>query len=116
ADRRRDGRASAYSSGADPDTIIATGYAELLDLGRTAFVEALDGIVAPGGTPALVHCTAGKDRTGVLVALLLDVAGVDREVIVADYAATHERMPAIMERIRSAAAYQDVAAEPPAFA
>jgi protein tyrosine/serine phosphatase len=114
-DRRRDTRASAFSAGTDPDTIIATGYAELLDLGRSAFVEAVNAVAAPGGTPALVHCTAGKDRTGVLVALLLDVAGVEREAIVADYAATHERMPAIVERIRSASAYQEVAEEVPAF-
>jgi protein tyrosine/serine phosphatase len=114
-DRRRDNRASAFAAGTDPDTIIATGYAELLDLGRRAFVEALNGIAAPGGTPALVHCTAGKDRTGVLAALLLDVAGVERDVIIADYAATESRMPAILERIRSSSAYQEVAEEVPAF-
>ena len=34
----------------------------------------------------LVHCTAGKDRTGVVVALALLVAGVDRSVVLADYA------------------------------
>ena len=38
-----------------------------------------------GATPAVINCTAGKDRTGVAVALLLDVLGVPREVILADY-------------------------------
>jgi protein-tyrosine phosphatase len=51
--------------------------------------------------PAVVHCTAGKDRTGVLVALLLDLLGVAREQIVADYAATTDNMPGILARIRS---------------
>ncbi|MET0546894.1 MAG: tyrosine-protein phosphatase [Caulobacterales bacterium] len=41
--------------------------------------------LASGEVPALVHCTAGKDRTGVLVGLLLELAGVDREAVVADY-------------------------------
>lgn len=35
--------------------------------------------------PAVVHCTAGKDRTGITVALLLSVLGVSEEVIIADY-------------------------------
>lgn len=35
--------------------------------------------------PALVNCTAGKDRTGVAIALLLDLLGIDRDAIVADY-------------------------------
>jgi protein-tyrosine phosphatase len=37
-------------------------------------------------TPMLLHCTAGKDRTGVVVALLLSLLGVSREVIAQDYA------------------------------
>ena len=48
--------------------------------------------------PALVHCAIGKDRTGVLVALLLDAAGVDHDEIVADYARSGERMAPIIER------------------
>jgi protein-tyrosine phosphatase len=38
-----------------------------------------------GATPAMINCTAGKDRTGVAVALLLDLAGVPREAILVDY-------------------------------
>ncbi len=45
-------------------------------------------VADPANLPAIVHCTAGKDRTGVVVALLLSVAGVDDETIVKDYALT----------------------------
>lgn len=38
-----------------------------------------------GDVPMLVHCTAGKDRTGVVIALFLELAGVARDVIVQDY-------------------------------
>jgi protein-tyrosine phosphatase len=54
----------------------------------------------------LVHCAAGKDRTGVVVALALDAAGVDRTVIVTDYLATGERIEAIFERLVSSPTYR----------
>ncbi len=59
---------------------------------------------APGA--ALVHCAAGKDRTGVVVALALDAAGVDRNVIVSDYLATAQRLDAIMARLVSSPTYR----------
>ena len=41
----------------------------------------------------LVHCTVGKDRTGVTVALALAAAGVDEEAVIADYARTEGMLP-----------------------
>jgi protein-tyrosine phosphatase len=49
---------------------------------------------------ALVHCAAGKDRTGVVVALALTAVGVRPEAVVTDYAATGERTEAILSRLR----------------
>ena len=60
---------------------------------------------ADGAT--LVHCAAGKDRTGTVVALALSVAGADREAIVADYAASTERMEAIVERLLGTRTYAE---------
>jgi protein tyrosine/serine phosphatase len=54
----------------------------------------------------LVHCAAGKDRTGMVVALALDAAGVQREAIVADYLATAQRIYAIMDRLVSSPTYR----------
>jgi protein tyrosine/serine phosphatase len=54
----------------------------------------------------LVHCAAGKDRTGVVIALALDAAGVDRDVIVSDYLASGERIERIWERLVSSSTYR----------
>jgi hypothetical protein len=54
----------------------------------------------------LVHCAAGKDRTGMVVALALDAAGVERQTIVADYLATAQRIEAIMARLVSSPTYR----------
>ncbi|MFI6496708.1 tyrosine-protein phosphatase [Nonomuraea typhae] len=56
---------------------------------------------------AIVHCAAGKDRTGVVCALALEVAEVTREAIVADYVATGERMDKVLARLRASATYRD---------
>jgi protein-tyrosine phosphatase len=59
-------------------------------------VTAVRRLAAAG--PTLVHCAAGKDRTGVLVALVLDAVGVERDAVVADYALSGERIEALFRR------------------
>jgi protein tyrosine/serine phosphatase len=76
-------------------------YLAMAERGRDAFVTALGILTGPDSGPALVHCTAGKDRTGVLVAMLLQVAGVTREAIVADYAVTAINIKEMFRRIDS---------------
>jgi protein-tyrosine phosphatase len=49
-------------------------------------------IARSGDEPVLVHCTAGKDRTGLVVALALRGAGTSREAVIADYAETEENL------------------------
>ena len=68
---------------------------------------------APG--PALVHCAAGKDRTGVVIALALSASGVEPAAVVADYAATGQRIEAILDRLRSSQTYKaDIEGKPAA--
>ena len=55
-------------------------------------------LIAHGPGATVVHCTAGKDRTGTVIALALAEAGVEREAIVADYAASAERYGAVLRR------------------
>jgi len=60
---------------------------------RTTFGVALRVIAHAGRLPVLVHCAAGKDRTGLLVALLLETLQVPRQVVVAEYALTGTLRP-----------------------
>ncbi len=75
-------------------------YRWYLEVGREALVEALQLIGEPGRLPLVFHCAAGKDRTGVLAALVLDLVGVAHDTIVEDYLLTAGRMELILDRYR----------------
>ena len=53
-----------------------------------AIAEVMSELAQPENLPALVHCTGGKDRTGIVIALLLSLLGVDDDVIARDFEAT----------------------------
>jgi protein tyrosine/serine phosphatase len=74
---------------------VVAAYLRYLEQRPDSIVAALRAIAEPVGA-TLVHCAAGKDRTGMVVALALTVAGVDREVIAADYAQTQSQIAAIV--------------------
>jgi protein-tyrosine phosphatase len=84
---------------------IVRAYLGYLERRPDSIVAAVRTIAATPGA-ILVHCAAGKDRTGVVVALALDAAGVSRSVILADYLATGERMDLIIDRLASSATYR----------
>ncbi|MCC6626949.1 MAG: tyrosine-protein phosphatase [Chloroflexi bacterium] len=65
-------------------------YRLLLDARQAAIRATLATLAAPGALPAIFHCTAGKDRTGVISALLLALSGVPDDTIVADYALSND--------------------------
>jgi protein-tyrosine phosphatase len=67
-------------------------YLSWLDGSAEAFAGAVTARARPDALPALVHCTAGKDRTGLVVAMVLDVLGVDEKTILADYLESNERL------------------------
>lgn len=67
---------------------LADSYRFFIDQRGSHIARAVAELTEPGALPALVHCMAGKDRTGVVIALVLSVLGVPDEVIAFDYAAT----------------------------
>lgn len=77
---------------------ITAFYLAALDHAGPAFVQAVT-LLAESEGAALFHCTAGKDRTGLLALLLLEVAGVSTETIVEDFALTHDRIGPLRERL-----------------
>ena len=98
--RRSDegGSAGAPRKGA---AAVYLGY--LIDRADSA-VAALR-LIATSGGATIVHCAAGKDRTGVVTALALAEVGVPREEIVADYALSAERIEAIFSRLLASTTY-----------
>lgn len=60
-------------------------YAWLLETGADRFARAVEAVAEAPAGPVVVHCAAGKDRTGLVAALLLRLAGVPHEAIVEDY-------------------------------
>jgi protein-tyrosine phosphatase len=76
---------------------LGTQYTEMLDEATPQIIGALSALAAPDARPAVFHCTAGKDRTGLLSALVLSLLGVPEETVVADYALSG----AAMSRLRT---------------
>jgi protein-tyrosine phosphatase len=73
---------------ADFELTLEFVYRSLIEHSGPAFAQAVRMLAAPGALPGIVHCTAGKDRTGILTAMVLEVIGVPDELIALDYAAT----------------------------
>jgi protein-tyrosine phosphatase len=73
-------------------------YARMLELSGRNFAT-IAATVAEASGPTLVHCAAGKDRTGVTIAVLLSAVGVLPREIVADYQVTAANAPALFERL-----------------
>lgn len=65
---------------------LSTIYRYFVDECGDRIASAITELTTDDAFPALVHCSAGKDRTGVVIALILAVLGVPDEVIAADYA------------------------------
>lgn len=76
-----------YMSDSGSDGFVAA-YSEILRSGRAAFRRVFEHVRDRPQEPLLFHCAAGKDRTGVLAALLLLTAGVAEDVVAREYALT----------------------------
>jgi len=101
----------------DAVDFLAGRYLEMLELGASSIVAALTAMSAPDRLPLVFHCSAGKDRTGVLAAILLSVLGVNDDDIATDYALSRAAMRELAEWVRTEKpeSYETMAAQPPAF-
>lgn len=70
-------------------------YQRMLESGRHAYRTLFENIADCDGR-VVFHCTAGKDRTGIAAALMLGLAGVDRETIVEDYAHSYRLLEPLL--------------------
>lgn len=70
---------------------FATFYSLMLDVYAHEFI-AMFRAIGDGNLPVLIHCSAGKDRTGAASALLLDLLGVERDIIMGDYLLSSEML------------------------
>lgn len=77
-------------------------YIHALETQGPVFVDVLSKIADCSGG-ALFHCTAGKDRTGLIAALLLSLSGVSHADIVEDYALTADRLGPLLQTIEKTA-------------
>lgn len=79
----------------DPVAATRGVYLECLERFRGEMALVLTAIAHAGDGGVVVHCRAGKDRTGLVSAVLLRLAGVSRDHVGADYALTEENLRAI---------------------
>ncbi|MQA15540.1 MAG: hypothetical protein GEV09_15640 [Pseudonocardiaceae bacterium] len=75
---------------------VTDGYLGYLRNSGDTLAHGLRALSQPGALPAVVHCTLGKDRTGVFTALLLRCLGVDVDAVARDYARSQPAVPAVL--------------------
>lgn len=80
---------------------LSSRYVDAADRCRPAIARVASTIATAGAGMVLFNCTAGKDRTGIVAAMLLSLAGVNSEEIAADYALTASIAGTLMEKLKT---------------
>jgi protein-tyrosine phosphatase len=91
----------------------AQAYRTMLEEAAPGITRILGFLLEDDHVPAMIHCAAGKDRTGITIAVLLAAAGVDEPGIIADYVATGERLTRIRRALAQREFYKHLADAPP---
>jgi hypothetical protein len=91
-------------------------YVGYLQSSQESVLAMFRALAHPEAGPALLHCTAGKDRTGAAMMMLLDAIGIERSCIVADYVAGADEIAAVFETLASLPSYGERLAAMPAEA
>lgn len=85
-------RPEDYSPAAGVTAFLVERYREIVEQAGADLARAIDIIAAVDSGPTVVHCLGGRDRTGIVIALVLDLLGVGDEQIAADYHLTEQGM------------------------
>lgn len=108
-----DGDTLADDREASRTLTLGQRYVGLLEVARKPIARVV-GILAASEGGAVYHCAAGKDRTGLISAILLGVLGVPDDLIVADYVRSADQIDAIIERVMNMKGYEEALKTMPA--
>ncbi|WP_144128018.1 tyrosine-protein phosphatase [Catellatospora sichuanensis] len=106
---------STYTAEIGVPRWLAERYLELAHHGRADIARVVGMLTDDDHGPTVVHCVAGKDRTGLIVALALDLLGVPDDQIAADYALTERSAPMFSQWVRTAFPNENHLSTPPFF-
>lgn len=95
----------ASTEGIEPAQVLHRLYERCL--ASDSLPLAIESIAAHADRPTLFHCAAGKDRTGIVAAMVLGLVGVGEDAIVADYLRSAAAMPRMIERFQTWPRYRD---------
>ncbi|KAH0337831.1 tyrosine protein phosphatase 5, partial [Aureobasidium melanogenum] len=92
-----------YASGSEPQQGFVKAYSDIMTHGKTAYKTILTHLAQPNPSPCIIHCTAGKDRTGIIVALLYLLCYVPSDTVAKEYSLTdtglQHMVPLFTERL-----------------
>ena len=105
----RDGAPTDITRPMRPDgrVDIPLVYTMLLNTSVERFAEIIHRLVS-GATPAVFHCVSGKDRTGVMAAVLLEAVGVTRDQVIADFMRTELLLDELVQQLYRRPAYAGI--------
>jgi protein-tyrosine phosphatase len=96
---------AGYSYHVPSRTDLDAQYFEIVLDAGDAVIDIVRLLAGGRATPAILHCAAGKDRTGIVTSLVLSLLGVVRDQVVADYARSGMHMDAVVTRLRQLPSY-----------
>ncbi len=111
----REWNPARYDPADGPARFLADRYLDMADEGAAGFGDALRLIADPRHAPVVMHCFAGKDRTGVLASLVLSLLGVPDPHIAADYALSERAQASVSAQILAEAVGRPRSEPPIAF-
>lgn len=100
-------RSDAEAKKRPADEFLSLVFQDMLELGGDSIREILHALAAPDAYPAVFFCMAGKDRTGVLAAIVLSLLGVSDGDIAADFELSGDEVVALVAYLRSREDFED---------